>query len=134
MPLLAAYTFADMVRGHDPLGLPVFDVAELLGSSSGRVVREVAVLVPKIARGDLDALATIVTVATRKRGWGRGLRRAVASTLQTVPVAVLNERMDDVLAGGWNARLLIRMSHPRTRDPGRIACYRTAMRGQDMVN
>ncbi len=59
------------------------------------------------------------------RGWGRGLRRAVADWYNAKPVAdVAYQAVKYKQRGGWSQRDLLRLAHPATTDPERNALYR----------
>lgn len=119
-----------MVRGHEELPTKLLDFAELLASDDERVVRLMVPLTDRIIHGDLEKIATMVTVATKKRGWGRGLRKAVVGALRTVKVSEINERMYEQLAPNWTTQGLIRMSHAGSKNQHRGECYKNAVHGK----
>lgn len=119
-----------MVRAHDELPTKLLDFSELLASDDARVVRLMVPLTDRIIHGDLEKIATMVAVATEKRGWGRGLRKAVAGALRTVPVKEINARMHEHLIPGWTTQGLIRMSHAGSKNQHRGECYRNAVHGR----
>lgn len=68
------------------------------------------------------------------RGWGRGLRRAVGNWYQDQDVdrlayAVVKYQSRD----GWSNADLLRLSHPKTKDPARNALYRWIVDGFEGV-
>jgi len=67
------------------------------------------------------------------RGWGRGLRHAVAGwyndkSVDALAYQLLKYRQRD----GWTHRDLLRLSHPTTADPHKNALYRYATKGYEV--
>src|SRR5581483_1305117 len=68
------------------------------------------------------------------RGWGRGLRRAVAAWYGARPVDDLAHQVAKYQRrDGWSHRDLLRLSHPTTTDPARQAIYRWVVAGREAV-
>lgn len=66
------------------------------------------------------------------RGWGRGLRRAVAGWYTDTEVEALAYQVAKYRQReGWSHRDLLRLAHPRTLDPQRAAVFDWVVRGGD---
>lgn len=64
------------------------------------------------------------------RGWGRGLRRAVARWYLARPVEALAYQAVKVRSrNGWSHRDLLRLAHPETDEPDRAALFDWICRG-----
>ena len=69
------------------------------------------------------------------RGWGRGLRRAVANWYNEMPIdhlayQVIKYQQRD----GWSHRDALRLAHPKAEDEQRNALYRWIVRGWPVVD
>ena len=63
------------------------------------------------------------------RGWGRGLRRAVARWYDEMPDEKLAVQLTKYRErNGWSHRDLLRLAHPKNADPGKNALYRFAVK------
>lgn len=66
------------------------------------------------------------------RGWGRALRRAIATWYTTQPVEKLAYQLVKYRQrGGWSHRDLLRLAHPETAEPARAALLDWVCRGTD---
>jgi 60 kDa SS-A/Ro ribonucleoprotein len=117
--------------GRAPKNDPaVFALA--LVAAAGHVGR-VAEALPKVARIGTH-LFQFVSAVDSLRGWGRGLRRAVAAWYESKSAddlayqAVKYQQRD-----GWSHRDVLRLCHPNTQDPGRQAVYRWAIGQHDVT-
>ncbi|NNG18252.1 TROVE domain-containing protein [Naumannella sp. ID2617S] len=91
--------------------------------------RRAVAMLPEIARTGTQ-LFLFAGYVEQFRGWGRGLRRAVAAwyadqPLQKVAYQAVKYRSRE----GWTHRDLLRLSHPRTTDPARRALFEWVVRG-----
>ena len=79
---------------------------------------------PKVARTGTH-LFTFMTYANSMRGWGRGLRGAVASWYADKDLDKLAYQVTKYAArNGWTHRDALRLAHPKTDDAERNALYR----------
>ncbi len=102
-------------------------VAASVGSDAGRAAA-LAVL-PLVARTGTH-LFTFADFVQRFRGWGRGLRRAVADWYtQPTAEAVAYQAVKYRSREGWTHRDLLRLAHPVTQDPARRALFDWVVRG-----
>ncbi len=69
------------------------------------------------------------------RGWGRGLREAVARWYegQSSANALANQVVKYRQRDGWSHRDLLRLAHPKTTDPTRNAIYKWVVDGWESV-
>jgi 60 kDa SS-A/Ro ribonucleoprotein len=91
--------------------------AAALGDAEGRKAALAAV--PKVARTGTH-LFLFAGYVEQFRGWGRGLRRAVANWYLSKPVdAVAYQAVKYRQREGWSHRDLLRLAHPATDEPDR---------------
>ncbi len=93
----------------------------------------VAEALPKVCRTGTHLFAFAEAVEGL-RGWGRGLRRAVAGWYEgKTPEALAFQVAKYQQRNGWSHRDLLRLSHPATTDPARQAVYRWAVGGREAL-
>lgn len=103
-----------------------------LGDADGRAYALFAL--PKIARTGTH-LFLFARYVEQFRGWGRGLRKAVGRwyterDVDALAYQVVKYRQRE----GWSHRDLLRLSHPATSEPARMALFDWAVgRGRDGV-
>src|SRR5215475_10916526 len=91
--------------------------AAALGDAEGRKAALAAL--PKVARTGTH-LFVFAGYIEQFRGWGRGLRRAVADWYLSTPVdAVAYQAVKYRQREGWSHRDLLRLAHPATQEPDR---------------
>jgi 60 kDa SS-A/Ro ribonucleoprotein len=79
---------------------------------------------PKVARTGTH-LFTFMEYVNAMRGWGRGLRRAVASWYDSKDLKDLAYQVTKYAQrNGWTHRDALRLAHPKTQDRGRDGLYR----------
>jgi 60 kDa SS-A/Ro ribonucleoprotein len=79
---------------------------------------------PKVARIGTH-LFTFMEYVNAMRGWGRGLRRAVASWYDSKELKDLAYQVTKYAQrNGWTHRDALRLAHPKTQDMGRDGLYR----------
>jgi 60 kDa SS-A/Ro ribonucleoprotein len=84
---------------------------------------------PQVARTTAE-LCTFATFASGIRGWGRGLRSAIAGWYLAKPAAELANQMIRFRhqhGGGWTDRDLIRRAHPKAETPALNALFQWAI-------
>lgn len=90
-------------------------------------------VLPKVARIPTH-LFHFVTFVLQFRGWGRGLKRAIANWYQEQDVDKLAYGMVKYQQrDGWSHRDLLRLTHPKTNDPVRNAAYKWAVDGPEGI-
>jgi 60 kDa SS-A/Ro ribonucleoprotein len=68
------------------------------------------------------------------RGWGRGLRKAIAAWYETKAAeSVAFQVAKYQRRNGWSHRDLLRLAHPSTADPARQAVYRWVVGGPESL-
>ena len=120
--------------GRAPKNDPALFVLALCAADGEEATRKAALeALPRVARTGTH-LMHFAAYVEQFRGWGRGLRRAVA--------AWYNERALDDLAlqvvkyqqrDGWSHADLLRLAHPQTGDGARNALYRWIVDGREAV-
>jgi 60 kDa SS-A/Ro ribonucleoprotein len=91
--------------------------AAALGDAEGR--KDALAALPKVARTDTH-LFLFTGYVEQFRGWGRGLRRAVADWYLSKPVdAVAYQVVKYRQREGWSHRDLLRLAHPATDEAER---------------
>ncbi len=76
-------------------------------------------------------LASFAGFAQNLRGWGRGLRTAVADWYVEKPVRELATQMlQDARPAGWSHRDLLRLAHPKSASPVQNSLFRWAVDGE----
>lgn len=112
------------VSGRAPRQNPILfalAAATALGDEPGRKLACAAL--PKIARTGTH-LFLFARYVEQFRGWGRGLRRAVADWYVDKPVQdVAYQAVKYRQREGWSHRDLLRLAHPRTDEPARKALF-----------
>jgi 60 kDa SS-A/Ro ribonucleoprotein len=79
---------------------------------------------PKVARFGTH-LFTFMEYVNAMRGWGRGLRRAVASWYDSKDLKDLAYQVTKYAQrNGWSHRDALRLAHPKTQDSSRDGLYR----------
>ena len=116
--------------GRAPRNDPALLALALACSAKDLETRRSALAVlPRVARTGTH-LFQFAELAQGMRGWGRGLRRAVASWYLGQPVERLALQLVKYRQrGGWSHRDLLRLSHPETAEPVRAALLDWACRG-----
>lgn len=95
--------------------------AASLGDADGR--RAALDALPRVARTGTH-LFLFARYVEQFRGWGRGLRRAVAGWYNDKPVdAVAYQAVKYRQREGWSHRDLLRLAHPAASEPARRALY-----------
>lgn len=103
-------------------------VAASLADDAGRAYALAAL--PKVARTGTH-LFTFAGYVEQFRGWGRGLRRAVAEWYTDKPVGALAlQSVKYRQRAGWTHRDLLRLAHPETSDEARRALFSWILRGE----
>jgi 60 kDa SS-A/Ro ribonucleoprotein len=83
---------------------------------------------PKVARTGTH-LFTFAQYVESFRGWGRGLRRAVARWYDEMPSEKLAVQVTKYRErNGWSHRDLLRLAHPKTEDAAKNALYKFAVK------
>lgn len=94
---------------------------------------DVAEALPKVCRTGTHLFAFAEAVEGL-RGWGRGLRKAVAGWYEgKSPEALAFQVAKYQRRNGWSHRDVLRLSHPSTSDPARQAVYRWAVGGREAL-
>ena len=112
------YAIGEAVRiseaGRAPRNNPaLFTIAMASGIANDAGRKAALEAMPRVARYGTD-LYTFVEYATKFRGWGRGLRRAVADWYLDRPVEqAAYQVMKYRQRNGWSHRDLLRLSHPK---------------------
>jgi 60 kDa SS-A/Ro ribonucleoprotein len=101
---------------------PNFADAETMGAALGAL--------PEVARTGAD-LCSFAAFVGNLRGWGRGLRSAVADWYLRKPAAELAYLMlTHQHRNGWSHRDLLRLSHPKAATAAHHALFQWAVDGQ----
>lgn len=118
--------------GRAPKNDPaIFALAIAAGHPKGKTFALEAL--PKVCRIPTHTF-TFCEAVEKFRGWGKGLRRAVAGLYLDAPVDRLAFHVCKYQSrNGWSHRDLLRLSHPKTYDPARQAILRWAVGGQDAL-
>ena len=99
----------------------LFALASCCASPDPATRRAAFAALPRIARTGTH-LFTFARYVEQFRGWGRGLRRAVADWYTTkAPDALAYQAVKYRQREGWSHRDLLRLSHPETSDPAHRA-------------
>lgn len=94
--------------------------------------RQALAMLPEIARTGTQ-LFLFAGYVEQFRGWGRGLRRAVASWYADQPLQkVAYQTVKYRSRAGWTHRDLLRLAHPATIDEARRALFEWVVRGTDV--
>ena len=85
---------------------------------------------PEVARTGTE-LCTFAGFASQLRGWGRGMRSAVAGWYLNKPAGELADQlMKTEPRGEWSHRDLLRMSHPKAETPAQHALFQWTLEGE----
>lgn len=102
-------------------------LATAAGSEAGRAAALAAL--PKVCRTGTH-LFQFAKEVNELRGWGRGLRRAVADWYTEKPSDKLAYQLVKYQQReGWSHRDLLRLSHPKAADPSRNALFHYVVKG-----
>lgn len=119
--------------GRAPRNDPALFVLALAASPNFADARTIAAALralPEVARTAAH-LCTFAAFVENLRGWGRGLRSAVADWYLAKPASELAYQM---LAhphrNGWSHRDLLRLSHPKAATPAHNALFQWAVDGE----
>ncbi|MBZ5608367.1 MAG: TROVE domain-containing protein [Acidobacteriia bacterium] len=83
----------------------------------------------EVARTGTD-LCTFAAFVTSLRGWGRGLRSAIAQWYLKKPLSELADQLIKFKPRGtWSHRDLLRLSHPKAETPASNALFQWAVEG-----
>jgi 60 kDa SS-A/Ro ribonucleoprotein len=111
----------------------LFTLAMCSGLGDALTRRAALAALPKVARTGTH-LFHYAGFVEAFRGWGRGLRQAVARWYDEMPAEKLAEQVIKYRQrDGWSHRDLLRLAHPKTADATRNALYRWAVDGWDWV-
>lgn len=124
-PVLVVDSIVDIsVAGRAPKVNPaLFALAAVAGTASDEGRRAAFAALPKVARIGTH-LFLFARYVEQFRGWGRGLRNAVAAwytepTVDDLTYQAVKYRQRE----GWSHRDLLRLSHPETTDPRRRGLF-----------
>lgn len=111
-------------RGAAPKPNPALFALAIAASHGDTDTRQAALAVlPQVARTGTH-LFLFATYVEQFRGWGRGLRRAVASWYtEKDPDRLAYQAVKYRQREGWSHRDLLRLSHPKTQDPAIRATF-----------
>lgn len=104
--------------GRAPRNDPALFVLAMAAAADAEVTRRAALAaLPRVARTGTHMLA-FADMVEGFRGWGRGLRRGVATwfTAQD-PERLALQAVKYMNRGGWSLRDLLRLAHPLTDEP-----------------
>jgi len=105
---------------NDP-ALFALALAFSVGNEATRAAASAAL--PKVARTGTH-LFTFLKYVDGMRGWGRGLRRAVAGWYTALPLETLAYQVTKYgQRDGWSHRDALRLAHPKATDSGRNALF-----------
>lgn len=119
--------------GSAPKSDPALFVLALAASASfadSKTVSAALTSLPEIARTGLH-LCIFAAFVEKLRGWGRGLRSAVADWYLSKPASELAHQMLPYEpSNGWSHRDLLRLSHPKAATPAHNALFQWAVEGE----
>lgn len=124
------------VDGRAPKQNPaIFALAAVAGLGDDEARRFALAQLPLVCRTG-TTLFQFVTYVEQFRGWGRGLRRAVAEGWYALPDAekVAYQMVKYRQRNGWSHRDTLRLSHPRATDPARRALFNWAINGDAVTS
>jgi len=133
-PRVVARVVAISVAGRAPKNEPaLFALALCAGLGDDHTRRTAFAALPQVARIGTH-LFHFLAYARLIRGWGRGLRRAVADWYNTLAVErlvyqVIKYQQRD----GWSHRDALRLAHPQSTDAQRNAIYHWVTQGWPSV-
>jgi 60 kDa SS-A/Ro ribonucleoprotein len=121
------------IAGRAPKNAPALFVLALAASPNFADAETVAAALhalPKVARAGTD-LCIFAGFVENLRGWGRGLRSAIAEWYLNKPVYELAYQMLAYPPShGWSHRDLLRLSHPKAATPAQNALFQWAVDGE----
>lgn len=107
----------------------LFALAMAAGLASPEGKAAALAALPEVARTGTH-LFTFVEYVQSFRGWGRGLRRAIARWYEVLPPEKLAVQLTKYQQrNGWSHRDLLRLSHPKADDTLRNSLYQFAVKG-----
>lgn len=107
----------------------LFALAMVAGLASPEGKAAALAALPEVARTGTH-LFTFVEYVQSFRGWGRGLRRAIAHWYESMPSDKLAVQLTKYQQrNGWSHRDLLRLSHPRAEHAEHNALYKFAVTG-----
>lgn len=118
-------------QGRAPKNDPALFVLAMAASLGNTETRQAALAaLPKVARIGTH-LFHFAQYAKAFRGWGRGLRKAVANwytemDLDRLALQVVKYKQRD----GWSHRDLLRLSHPKTEEAERNSIFKWVVSGE----
>ena len=119
--------------GRAPKNDPAIFALAVLASNASQYVRKLAlVAMPRVCRTGTH-LFQFVAACKELRGWGRGLRKAVAGWYNDKPLDKLAYQVTKYRnRTGYTHRDVLRLSHPRTDERDRNALYHWITTGSDI--
>jgi 60 kDa SS-A/Ro ribonucleoprotein len=121
------------LSGRVPTNHPALFVLALAASPNFANAETMAAALnalPQVARTSAQ-LCTFAAFAENLRGWGRGLRSAVAEWYLNQPASELAYRMlQSMEHNGWSHRDLLRLSHPKAATLAHHALFQWAVDGE----
>ncbi len=120
------------ISGRAPKNDPALFALALAASAEDLATRRAALAaLSKVARTGTH-LFQFAEFVQGTRGWGRALRRAVGAWYVTQPVERLAYQLVKYRQrGGWSHRDLLRLAHPETAEPARVALLDWVCRGTE---
>ncbi len=119
--------------GRAPRNNPVLFVLALAASpnfADALTIRAALDALPEVARTGAD-LCGFASFVENLRGWGRGLRSAVAEWYLRKPAAELAcQMLTHQQRNGWSHRDLLRLSHPKAATSAHNALFQWAVEGE----
>src|SRR5262245_10084108 len=123
---VVAVSDAGRAPKNDPA---LFALAMCAGLGDAATRRLALEALPKVARIGTH-LFHFAAYVEGFRGWGRGLRQAIANWYNLMPVEQLaNQAIKYQQRDGWSHRDLLRLAHPKTSDSTRNAVYHWMVNG-----
>lgn len=108
----------------------IFALAAVAGLGDEAARKAAFAALPEVCRIGTH-LFLFATYVEQFRGWGRGLRNAVAQWyLTNTPDTVAYQAVKYRQREGWSHRDLLRLAHPETDDPFRRALFRWIVDGE----
>lgn len=127
---IVAVSDAGRAPKNDPA---LFALAMCAGLGDEITRREALAALPRVARIGTH-LFHFAEYVEAFRGWGRGLRQAVAGWYNARPTGELALQMIKYgQRDGWSHRDLLRLAHPKTEDAVRNALYHWAVDGWEEI-
>ena len=120
--------------GRAPKNDPaLFALAMCAGLGDAETRRAALAALPQVARIGTH-LFHFAAYVEGFRGWGRGLRQAIADWYDRMPLpALATQVIKYQQRDGWSHRDLLRLAHPKTEEVTRNAIYRWAVDGWEGV-